>query len=249
MSCPVRVWGAREALTLSARLAPPGRGWADHGDRGSHGCLEAALSSIGSGRQTWSLAKAPAPRSPHSQETCPSGPGPGVGAPHAVALGAWALHRAGAPFPALPSLFLLLGRIPRGPTGSVVARQGAREGRPQPSHPARTPAAGRPSLSPALPAGVIPLPGKQWRPGNRLPATSTQGPEGSRWRGRGGGQVPGELGRPFSPGSPLSLPRPARPRPDLRPDPEGVLCSLGFMATLHLPHQSPSTWGPCFTKQ
>lgn len=144
MSCRARVWGAREALTLSAGPAPPGWGWAVHGDQGPHRCREAALLSIGSGRQTWSLAKAPAPGSQHPREAHPSWHGPGLGAPHAVALGAWALHRAGAPSPASPSLFLLLGRIPRGPTGSVAARQGAREGRPQPSHPARTPAVGLP---------------------------------------------------------------------------------------------------------
>lgn len=236
--------GAREALTLSAGLAPPGRGRAVHGARGPHGCREAALWSIGSGRQTWSLAKAPAPRSRHPQEARPSWPGPGVCAPHAVALGAWALHRAGAAFPTLPSFFLLLGRIPRGPTGSVVAKQGAREVRPQPSHPARTPAAG-PPVPLTCPAGWCDPSAREtvatWQPS---PSNLDPGPRGEPVEREGRGPGARGTGPAFCPGSPLRLPRPSRPRPGLRLDPESFLSSLGFMATLHLPHRSPSTWGP-----
>lgn len=111
----------------------------------------------------------------------------------------------GQPSPPSPPSFCSWAGSPEDQQGPWWPSRGQGKSGPSPRTQPGPQLLARPSLSPALPAGVIPLPGKQWRPGNRLPATSTQGPEGSRWRGRGGGQVPGELGPHSARGHPSAF--------------------------------------------
>lgn len=84
------------------------------------------------------------------------------------------LGRPGRPFPAFLALvsFPLLGSVPRGPAGSLVAGRVHSTAGPSPdAQPGPLPLAHL-SLLPASGAGVSFLPRKQqWRPGNRIPAT------------------------------------------------------------------------------
>lgn len=119
--------------------------------------------------------------------SCPSRRGPGgMGSPQSGGT---------LPLPSPPSSLSAPGQNPQRTNRVLGGQAGTQDGRPQPSHPARTLAADLP-VPLTCPAGWCEPSAWEtvvtWQPSpsNCLPATSTQGPEESRRIGRGRGQMP-----------------------------------------------------------